>query len=141
MPFGGPPLRAPAQFGWGNAMRFVLTAEELGAAEALQIGLVQEVVPAGTHVQRATELARLVARQAPLGVQATLASAYAGLATAPTRRATRSLRCSWGSCGARTRPRDCAASSSAAMRISLATDQSQSSEAFGLYKSNPPRVR
>lgn len=34
-------------------MRFLLTAEEFGAAEVLRIGLVQEVVPAGAHVQRA----------------------------------------------------------------------------------------
>ena len=53
MPFGGATFRAPAQLGWGNAMRFLLTAEEFSAAEALRIGLVQEVVPAGAHVQRA----------------------------------------------------------------------------------------
>ena len=52
IPFGGATFRAPAQLGWGNAMRFLLTAEEYGAAEALRIGLVQEVVPAGAHVQR-----------------------------------------------------------------------------------------
>ena len=56
-----------------------MTAEEFGAAEALRIGLVQEVVRAGAHVTRATEQAQLIARQAPLGVQATLASARAGL--------------------------------------------------------------
>ena len=56
-------------------MRFLLTAEEFGAAEALRIGLVQEVVPAGAHVQRAADLAHLIAQHAPLGVQATLASA------------------------------------------------------------------
>jgi enoyl-CoA hydratase/carnithine racemase len=59
-------------------MRFLLTAEEFGAADALRIGLVQEVVPAGAHVERARELAQLIARQAPLGVQATLASARIG---------------------------------------------------------------
>ena len=83
MPFGGATFRAPAQLGWGNAMRFLLTAEEFGAAEALRIGLVQEVVPAGAHVRRARELAQLVARQAPRGVQATLASARAGLGHGP----------------------------------------------------------
>ncbi len=83
VPFGGATFRAPARLGWGNAMRFLLTAEEFGAAEALRIGLVQEVVPAGAHVQRATELAHLVARQAPLGVQATLASARASLGGGP----------------------------------------------------------
>jgi enoyl-CoA hydratase/carnithine racemase len=82
-PFGGATFRAPAQLGWGNAMRFLLTGEEFGAAEAFRIGLVQEVVPAGAHVQRATGLAQLVARQAPLGVQATLASARAGLGGGP----------------------------------------------------------
>jgi enoyl-CoA hydratase/carnithine racemase len=60
-------------------MRFLLTAEEFGAARALRIGLMQEVVPAGAHVQRAADLAHLIAQQAPLGVQATLASARAGL--------------------------------------------------------------
>jgi len=83
VPFGGATFRAPAQLGWGNAMRFLLTAEEFGAAEALRIGLVQEVVPPGTHVQRATDLAQLIARQAPLGVQATLASARAALTGGP----------------------------------------------------------
>jgi enoyl-CoA hydratase/carnithine racemase len=83
LPFGGATFRAPAQLGWGNAMRFLLTAEEFGAAEALRIGLVQEVVPAGSHLQRARELAQLIARQAPLGVQGTLASARAGRSHGP----------------------------------------------------------
>ncbi len=59
-------------------MRYLLTAEEFGAAEALRIGLVQEVVPAGAHTGRARELAQLIARQAPLGVQGTLANARVG---------------------------------------------------------------
>ncbi len=68
-------MRAPARLGWGNAMRFLLTGEEFGAAEALRIGLVQEVVPFGQHVERARAMAQLIARQAPLGVQGTLANA------------------------------------------------------------------
>jgi enoyl-CoA hydratase/carnithine racemase len=75
LPFGGATLRAPARLGWGNAMRFLLTAEEFGAAEALRIGLVQEVVEPGQHVARAAALAQLIAKQAPLGVQGTLANA------------------------------------------------------------------
>ena len=54
LPFGGATMRAPARLGWGNAMRFLLTGEEFGAAEALRIGLVQEVVEPGQHVARAT---------------------------------------------------------------------------------------
>jgi len=77
MPFGGATFRAPAQLGWGNAMRFLLTADEFGAAEAMRIGLVQEIVPVGTQLRRATEIARGIAAQAPLGVQGTLANARA----------------------------------------------------------------
>jgi enoyl-CoA hydratase len=82
LPFGGATFRAPAQLGWGNAMRLLLTAEELGAEEARRIGLVQEVVAAGRHVDRAVELARTVAAQAPLGVQGSLANARAARAAA-----------------------------------------------------------
>lgn len=75
LPFGGATMRAPAQLGWGNAMRWLLTAEEFGAEEALRIGLVQEVVAPGTQHDRATRLAHVVAAQAPLGVRGTLANA------------------------------------------------------------------
>jgi enoyl-CoA hydratase/carnithine racemase len=75
LPFGGATMRGPEKLGWGNAMRFLLTAEEFGAAEALRIGLVQEIVPHGKHVERARAIAKLIAEQAPLGVQGTLANA------------------------------------------------------------------
>ena len=75
-PFGGATLRAPAQLGWGNAMRFLLTAEPFGAAEALRIGLVQEVVAGDALLARAVKIAETISAQAPLGVRATLASAH-----------------------------------------------------------------
>lgn len=75
LPFGGATLRAATRLGWGNAMRFLLTGEEFGPADALRIGLVQEVVPAGQQLDRAIALAHRVAAQAPLGVQGTLANA------------------------------------------------------------------
>jgi enoyl-CoA hydratase len=74
-PFGGATFRAPEQLGWGNAMRFLLTAEPFNAAEALRIGLVQEVVPRENLLDRGVEIAEKIAAQAPLGVQSTLASA------------------------------------------------------------------
>jgi enoyl-CoA hydratase/carnithine racemase len=83
VPFGGGTFRAPLQLGWGNAMRFLLTAEEFGAAEALRIGLVQEVVPKGAHVERARAIAQVIAKQAPLGVQATLANARIAMKEGP----------------------------------------------------------
>jgi enoyl-CoA hydratase/carnithine racemase len=82
MPFGGATFRAPAQLGWGNAMRFLLTADEFGAEQAMRIGLVQETVPAGAQFDRAAEVARRIAAQAPLGVQATLANARVARAAA-----------------------------------------------------------
>ncbi|GAA4147910.1 crotonase/enoyl-CoA hydratase family protein [Actinomadura keratinilytica] len=74
-PFGGATIRFPRAAGWGNAMRWMLTAEEFDASEALRIGIVQEVVPAGGHLERAIAIAQAIARQAPLGVQATLHNA------------------------------------------------------------------
>ncbi|MGH7272162.1 MAG: crotonase/enoyl-CoA hydratase family protein [Polyangiaceae bacterium] len=77
-PFGGATFRAPAQLGWGNAMRFLLTAEPFGAAEALRIGLVQEVIPRAELLARAVAVAEKIAAQAPMGVRATIASARLG---------------------------------------------------------------
>ena len=72
-PFGGATIRFPREVGWGNAMRYLLS--RFNAAEALRIGLVQEVVEPGQQLTRATELAQVVSAQAPLGVRATLKSA------------------------------------------------------------------
>jgi enoyl-CoA hydratase len=74
-PFGGATIRFPREVGWGNAMRYMLTGETFDAAEALRMGLIQEVVPTGNELQRAFELAENIARQAPLGISAMLQSA------------------------------------------------------------------
>ena len=55
-------------------MYHLLTSDEFDAAEAYRIGLVQEVVPAGTQLDRAIELAQVICEGAPLAVQATKAS-------------------------------------------------------------------
>ena len=75
LPFGGATIRFPRAVGWGNAMRWILTGDLFDAAEALRIGLVQEVVPDGEQYERGLELARRIAAQAPLAVQAALANA------------------------------------------------------------------
>ena len=75
-PFGGATTRLPREAGWGNAMSWLLTGDEFDAAEALRIGLVQEVVEPGGQLGRAVELAERVAtRSAPLAVRTTLAAA------------------------------------------------------------------
>ncbi len=71
---GGATIRFVERGGWGNAMYHLLTADEFDAAEAHRIGLVQEVVPAGSQLDRAIEIAEQIAALAPLAVQETKAS-------------------------------------------------------------------
>ena len=67
---GGAHFRFVQRSGWGNAMYHLLRADTFDAAEALRIGLVQEVVPHGEHVERGWAIAREIAAHAPLAVQA-----------------------------------------------------------------------
>ena len=71
MPFGGATLRFPTLLGWGDAMKWLLTGAEFTAAEALRIGLIQEVVADGEQFAAAGAVAARIAAQAPLAVQAT----------------------------------------------------------------------
>lgn len=71
---GGATIRFVQRGGWGNAMYHLLTSDEFDAQEAYRIGFVQEIVPAGTQLDRAIEIAEGIATQAPLAVQATKAS-------------------------------------------------------------------
>jgi enoyl-CoA hydratase/carnithine racemase len=73
-PVGGATMRFVHEAGWGNAMRYLLTGDEFTAADALRMGIVQEVVPHGKQLERALELAERVAKQAPLGVAAVIRS-------------------------------------------------------------------
>ncbi|MDG2272816.1 MAG: crotonase/enoyl-CoA hydratase family protein, partial [Halioglobus sp.] len=71
---GGATIRFVQRGGWGNAMYHLLTSDEFDAQEAYRIGFVQEVVPVGKQLDRALEIADVIAAQAPLAVQATKAS-------------------------------------------------------------------
>lgn len=75
MPTGGATLRFVERAGWGNAMLHLLTGDEFGPEEAYRCGFIQQIVPAGTERDRALDLARLIAAQAPLAVVATIANA------------------------------------------------------------------
>jgi enoyl-CoA hydratase/carnithine racemase len=74
-PVGGGTVRLIQEIGWSNAMRYLLTADDIPAAEAHRMGLVQELVEPGRQLDRAIEVAGVIAAQAPLGVYATLKSA------------------------------------------------------------------
>jgi enoyl-CoA hydratase len=79
LPFGGASKRMPRSAGWSNAMKYLLTGEKFNAQEALRLGIVTEVLPKESVFNRAVEIANKIAAQAPLAVQATLASARAAL--------------------------------------------------------------
>lgn len=70
-PLAGAHFRFITRAGWGNAMYHLLLCDEFTAGEAHRIGLVQEVVPAGQQLERAMALARVIAANAPLGIQVT----------------------------------------------------------------------
>ena len=54
----GMTVRLPLVVGFARAMELIITGRRIGVAEALQIGLVNEVVPVGGALARAQELAR-----------------------------------------------------------------------------------
>ncbi|MCP5326451.1 MAG: crotonase/enoyl-CoA hydratase family protein [Oceanospirillaceae bacterium] len=71
---GGATLRLPMEIGWGNAQRYLLTGDEWNAAQALQWGLVQEVLPASEILTKSMQIAERICKAAPLGVQGSLKS-------------------------------------------------------------------
>lgn len=74
-PVGGATVRMFQEIGWGNAMRYILTGDEMSGEEAYRLGLVQELVEPGEQFDRALAVAEKIAKASPLGVQAALASA------------------------------------------------------------------
>jgi enoyl-CoA hydratase len=80
--FGQPEINLGIMPGWGGTQRLTrlvgpgmskllnLTGELISAEEALRIGLVERVYPAGELIGAANELARQIASKAPLAVAA-----------------------------------------------------------------------
>ena len=71
---GGATLRLPQEIGWSNAQRYLLTGDEWTAQQALQWGMVQEVVSPEEVLPTALAIAERIAKAAPLGVQGSLMS-------------------------------------------------------------------
>ncbi|NIH88145.1 crotonase/enoyl-CoA hydratase family protein [Amycolatopsis granulosa] len=71
-PMGGSAVRLPRQIPYTMAAEILLTGRHLTAAEAKEIGLIGSVVPDGTALDRALELADLIAANGPLAVRAIL---------------------------------------------------------------------
>lgn len=66
LPGAGGTQRLTQLAGKGKAMRWILTGEMINAQEALAIGLVTELCEPELTVDRAIEVAHLIARKAPL---------------------------------------------------------------------------
>ncbi|MBM4337574.1 MAG: enoyl-CoA hydratase/isomerase family protein [Deltaproteobacteria bacterium] len=69
VPAGGSHIRLPRQIPWVVAMELLLTGESLDARRALEIGLVNRVVPADRVMPEALELAEKICRNGPLAVR------------------------------------------------------------------------
>jgi enoyl-CoA hydratase len=71
-PMGGSAVRLPRQIPYTVAADLLLTGRHITAAEAKEIGLIGHVVPDGTALERALEIAEKIAANGPLAVQAIL---------------------------------------------------------------------
>lgn len=69
MPRDGGTQRLPRLIGRSRAMDMLLTGRHVAASEALEIGLVNEVVERGRATERAMELAALIAGHGPIALR------------------------------------------------------------------------
>ncbi len=69
-PMGGSAVRLPRQIPYTHAAEILLTGAHLTAAQARDIGLIGHVVPDGDALDRALEIARVVAANGPLAIAA-----------------------------------------------------------------------
>jgi enoyl-CoA hydratase len=76
----GGTYRLPRIVGLGRALDLILTGREIDAAEAERLGFVNRVVPAGTALDAAVELAALIAGSPWRAVVNDRTSVYEGLA-------------------------------------------------------------
>jgi enoyl-CoA hydratase len=77
---GGTTVRLPRQIPFPQAMEFLLCADRIPAHRALEMGLVNQVVPRDALLDAAYAMARRITVNAPLAVQATKESVLRGLA-------------------------------------------------------------
>src|SRR4030095_10879736 len=66
VPDVGGTTRLVRTVGYARAKELILTGRMISASEAVQIALVPELAPVGTHVEAAVRLAEEIAQNAPL---------------------------------------------------------------------------
>jgi enoyl-CoA hydratase len=79
-PMGGSTVRLPRQVPWTVAMELLLTGDPISGRRAYEVGLVGHVVPDGTALERARELADRIAQNGPIAVKAIKAAAWETIA-------------------------------------------------------------
>jgi enoyl-CoA hydratase len=80
--FGGT-QRLPRLIGRTRALEIILTGRRLRASEALEMGLVNRVVPLDELISTAEGMARTIAEKAPLAISLAKRALYEGLETGP----------------------------------------------------------
>jgi enoyl-CoA hydratase/carnithine racemase len=81
MPGYGGTQRLARLVGKGRALKLILTAEVIDAAEAYRIGLVNEVVPLSGLIARAETILQQIYANAPVGVKFSIEAVNRGLET------------------------------------------------------------
>ena len=71
-PLGGSAVRLPRQIPYTVAADLLLTGRHIKAPEAKELGLIGHVVPDGTALDKAREIADMIAANGPLAVQSIL---------------------------------------------------------------------
>ena len=78
IPGYGGTQRLPRLIGKGAALKMILTGEAISAAEALRLGLVDEVVEPDQLLPRAEQIAQTIAGMAPLAVRDSIRAVNSG---------------------------------------------------------------
>jgi enoyl-CoA hydratase len=79
IPGGGATQRLPRVVGMGAALRLILTGDPVDAAEALRIGLVEEITEPADCLPRAIAIAERISRNSPVAVAAARRATRAAL--------------------------------------------------------------
>jgi enoyl-CoA hydratase len=82
-PMGGSTVRLPRQISYCNAMEILLLGEQFSAERALQMGLINKVVPPDQVMPEALRYADILRSNGPLAVQAVKRSVLAGIGLPP----------------------------------------------------------
>ena len=78
IPGYGGTQRLPRLIGKGAALKMILTGEMISAAEALRLGLVDEVVEPDQLLDRAEQIAQTIAGMAPLAIRESIRAVNSG---------------------------------------------------------------